>query len=55
MTACGCSGRWAGHGACFFLVGGDWHRFTGTDVALVRGCGEHLGHMRERGLGRYTS
>lgn len=28
------------------------YRFTGSDVALVRGCGEHLGHVRERVLGR---
>ena len=44
-----------GRGACFFLVGDDWqsvYRFTGSDVALVRGCGEHLGHVRERVLGR---
>ena len=38
--------------ACF-LVGDDWqsvYRFTGSDVALVRGCGRHLGRVRERTL-----
>ncbi|MCY3656875.1 MAG: UvrD-helicase domain-containing protein [Chloroflexi bacterium] len=44
-----------GPGVAHFLVGDDWqsiYRFAGSDVALVRDCGHHLGHVRERALGR---
>ncbi len=37
----------------FFLVGDDWqsiYRFAGSDVSLLRQCGDHLGHVRERPL-----
>ena len=40
-------------GLAYFLVGDDWqsiYRFAGSDVSLVRRCGEHLGHVRERTL-----
>ncbi len=40
-------------GVAYFLVGDDWqsiYRFAGSDVALVRGCGRYLGHVRERTL-----
>ena len=33
----------------YFLVGDDWqsiYRFAGSDVGLVRNCGDHLGHVR---------
>ena len=39
----------------YFLVGDDWqsiYRFAGSDVGLVRGCGEYLGHVREQFLSR---
>lgn len=42
-------------GVAYFLVGDDWqsiYRFAGSDVALVRECGRHLGHVRERALSR---
>ena len=42
-------------GFAFFLVGDDWqsvYRFAGSDVALVRECGQYLGHVRERALSR---
>ncbi len=42
-----------GPDTAFFLVGDDWqsiYRFTGSDVGLVRDCGKHLGHVRERAL-----
>ena len=42
-------------GVAYFLVGDDWqsiYRFAGSDVALVRDCGRHLGHVRERALRR---
>ncbi len=42
-------------GVAYFLVGDDWqsiYRFAGSDVALVRDCGRHLGHVRERALSR---
>ena len=38
-----------------FLVGDDWqsiYRFAGSDVGLVRGCGDYLGHVREHCLSR---
>ena len=44
-----------GASAAYFLVGDDWqsiYRFAGSDVGLVRDCGRHLGHVRERALGR---
>ncbi len=34
----------------YFLVGDDWqsiYRFAGSDISLIRNCGEHLGHVRE--------
>lgn len=37
----------------YFLVGDDWqsiYRFAGSDVGLVRHCGEWLGHVKERSL-----
>ena len=40
-------------GAAYFLVGDDWqsiYRFAGSDVGLVRNCGEWLGHVREQRL-----
>ncbi len=40
-------------GVAYFLVGDDWqsiYRFAGSDVSLVRNCGDHLGHVRERTL-----
>ena len=39
----------------FFLVGDDWqsiYRFAGSDVSLVRGCGDRLGYVQERNLSR---
>ena len=42
-------------GVAYFLVGDDWqsvYRFAGSDVRLVRNCGQHLGHVRERTLSR---
>ncbi len=39
--------------AAFFLVGDDWqsiYRFAGSDVSLLRQCGDHLGHVQERTL-----
>jgi len=42
-----------GPGVASFLVGDDWqsiYRFAGADVGLVRDCGHHLGHVRERAL-----
>ena len=41
-------------GTAYFLVGDDWqsiNRFAGSDVALVRDCGKHLGYVRECYLG----
>ncbi len=38
-------------GVAYFLVGDDWqsiYRFAGSDVRLVRGCGDYLGYVRER-------
>ena len=40
-------------GVAYFLVGDDWqsiYRFAGSDVGLVRNCGDHLGHVRQRTL-----
>ena len=37
----------------YFVVGDDWqsiYRFAGSDVSLVGGCGNHLGHVRKRTL-----
>ena len=42
-------------GVAYFVVGDDWqsiYRFAGSDVSLVRGCGSHLGHVRQRTLSR---
>ena len=39
----------------FFLVGDDWqsiNRFAGSDVGLVRNCGDYLGHIRTRTLSK---
>ena len=39
----------------FFLVGDDWqsiNRFAGSDVGLVRNCGDYLGHVRTRTLSK---
>ena len=39
--------------AAYFLVGDDWqsiNRFAGSDVGLVRNCGDYLGHVRTRTL-----
>ena len=39
----------------YFLVGDDWqsiNRFTGSDVGLVRNCGDYLGHVRNRALSK---
>ncbi|MDE2696152.1 MAG: UvrD-helicase domain-containing protein [Chloroflexota bacterium] len=40
-------------GVAYFLVGDDWqsiYRFAGSDVDLLRNCGDHLGHVRQRTL-----
>ena len=37
----------------YFLVGDDWqsiYRFAGSDVGLLRSCGDHLGHVQTRTL-----
>ena len=42
-------------GASFFLVGDDWqsiYRFTGSDVALMQNCSEHLGYVETCRLGQ---
>ena len=39
----------------YFLVGDDWqsiYRFAGSDVGLMRNCGDMLGHVEERTLSR---
>ena len=39
----------------YFLVGDDWqsiNRFAGSDVGLVRNCGDYLGHVRSRTLSK---
>ena len=39
----------------YFLVGDDWqsiNRFAGSDVGLVRNCGDYLGHVRTRTLSK---
>ena len=39
----------------YFLVGDDWqsiYRFAGSDVGLLRDCGDLLGHVKERTLSR---
>ena len=39
----------------YFLVGDDWqsiYRFAGSDVGLLRGCGNLLGYLEERTLSR---
>lgn len=42
-----------GDDTAYFLVGDDWqsiYRFAGSDVGLVRSCGDYLGHVRQRTL-----
>ncbi len=42
-----------GQDVAFFLVGDDWqsiYRFAGSDVGLLRDCGDLLGHVEERTL-----
>ena len=37
-------------GVAYFLVGDDWqsiYRFAGSDVRLVRSCGDYLGYVKE--------
>ena len=44
-----------GQDVAYFLVGDDWqsiYRFAGSDVGLLRGCGDLLGHVKERTLSR---
>ena len=39
----------------YFLVGDDWQsisRFAGSDVGLLRNCGDYLGHVRTRTLSK---
>ena len=39
----------------YFLVGDDWqsiNRFAGSDVGLLRNCGDYLGHVRTRTLSK---
>ena len=39
----------------YFLVGDDWqsiYRFAGSDVGLLRDCGDLLGHVEEQTLSR---
>ena len=40
-------------GVAYFVVGDDWqsiYRFAGSDVSLVSGCGNYLGHVQQRTL-----
>ena len=40
-------------GVAYFLVGDDWqsiYRFAGSDVGIMRNCGEYLRHVQERTL-----
>ncbi len=42
-------------GTAYFLVGDDWqsiNRFAGSDVGLLRNCGDYLGHVKKRELSR---
>ena len=44
-----------GQDVAYFPVGDDWqsiYRFAGSDVSLLRDCGELLGHVEERTLSR---
>ncbi len=44
-----------GQDVAYFLVGDDWqsiYRFAGSDVGLLRECGDLLGHVEERTLSR---
>ena len=39
----------------YFLVGDDWqsiNRFAGSDVGLLRNCGDYLGHVQTRTLSK---
>ena len=45
----------SGHDVAYFLVGDDWqsiYRFAGSDVGLLRNCGDGLGYVEERTLSR---
>ncbi len=42
-------------GTAYFLVGDDWqsiNRFAGSDVGLLRNCGDYLGHVQTKPLSR---
>ena len=42
-----------GDDTAYFLVGDDWqsiNRFAGSDVGLLRNCGDYLGHVQNRTL-----
>ncbi|MCY4529582.1 MAG: UvrD-helicase domain-containing protein [Chloroflexi bacterium] len=44
-----------GEDVAYFLVGDDWqsiYRFAGSDVGLLRNCGDLLGHVEKRTLSR---
>ena len=44
-----------GQDVAYFLVGDDWqsiYRFAGSDVGILRDCGDLLGHVEERTLSR---
>ena len=44
-----------GPDTAYFLVGDDWqsiYRFAGSDVDLMSSCGDHLGFVKQRELGR---
>ena len=44
-----------GQDVAYFLVGDDWqsiYKFAGSDVGLLRDCGDLLGHVEERTLSR---
>lgn len=44
-----------GPDVAYFLVGDDWqsiYRFAGSDVGLMSSCGDHLGFVKQRELGR---
>ena len=44
-----------GQDVAYFLVGDDWqsiYRFTGSDVGILRNCGDLLAHVEDRTLSR---